>query len=125
MSTELITTGVQKIIASYAMNEIIFEIDFDHPEAKKTIKEIAMQWDMTLDDNQPFESYLIVWLQMASFNSYHNYCNELLEPIDFFSDITGFCEMDGRFGIKISSWNFFLPEPEDFEVSMVDIDYDE
>lgn len=54
MCAELITTGVQKILASYGKSELVFEIDFDHPETKKTIKEISMYWWHCPIENAPY-----------------------------------------------------------------------
>ncbi|MCX8749218.1 hypothetical protein J3U75_07460 [Snodgrassella sp. B3088] len=123
MCTELITTGVQKIRATYENNEIVFEIDFDHPEAKKTIKEMSRYWVGSPDEDAPIEHHLEFWLQIAGSTSYRIYCERLRFSDTYLSVADGFCDMDGRFGIKIISWNYFMPEPEDFEVSMVDIDY--
>ncbi|MCX8749220.1 hypothetical protein J3U75_07470 [Snodgrassella sp. B3088] len=118
MSTELITTGVQKIIASYAMNEIIFEIDFDHPEAKKTIKEMAIYLYPSFDDETPFKDCLILWLQMASFYSHQFYCEEFGDLHKYFLNTEGFCAMDGSKGISIYSFNYFPYSYDDFEIKM-------
>lgn len=118
MCTELITTGVQKIKASYGLSEIIFEIDFDHPEAKKTIKEMAMYWDISFDDETPFEDCLILWLQVASFYSHQFYCEEFGDLHKYFLNTEGFCAMDGSKGISIYNFQYYPNTYEDFEIKM-------
>lgn len=124
MYTKLITTGVQKIKTSCENNEVIFEIDFDHPEAKKTIKEMSMSWSDCPIDSAPFEEHLKYWLQIAGRASLGIYLQNDDFSAELLSKYECFYPMDGSYGIKISSWYFYIPDPFDYDISMVDIDYD-
>lgn len=118
MSTKLITTGVQKILASYGNSELVFEIDFDHPEAKKTIKDMSMVWPFGPVKEAPFEEHLKFWLQRAIFESYQFFCEQLKPPHTYFLDADGFCDMDGSKGILIDHFYYYLPSHDDVEIKM-------
>lgn len=122
MSNELITTGVQRIKAAFGNDEIVFRIDFDHPESKKTIKEMARHWIHFIAEDDPFEEILRSWIQIASLNSYRIYCDSQIGVGEYLSSTAGFCPMDGSKGIKIHSCSFYAPEYNDFVVSMDDGD---
>ena len=80
MSNKLITTGVQRIKAYHECGQIVFQIDFEHPEAKKTIKEMAMRWNEFLSEDDTFDASLVDWIQIASFHCYYNYCESKIDP---------------------------------------------
>lgn len=122
MSNKLITTGVQRIKAAFGNDEIVFRIDFEHPEAKKTIKEMARHWIPFIAEDDPFEEILRAWIQIASLNSYRIYCDAQIGVGEYLSSTAGFCPMDGSKGIKIHSCSFYAPEYNDFKVSMYDGD---
>ncbi len=122
MNNELITTGVQRIKATYGNDEIVFRIDFDHPEAKKTIKEMARHWVHHIAENASFEDLLESWIQIASLNSYRIYCDSQIGVGEYLSSTAGFCPMDGSKGISIYRCSFYAPEHQDFKVSMYDED---
>lgn len=119
MRNELKTSGVQRIKARYGCSQIVFQIDFDHPEAKKTIKEMAMRWDDYLSDDDSFDTLLANWAQIASFHCYRNYCESEIDPETYLSNAEG-CPMDGSKGISIYRYWFQYPDYDDFVVSMDD-----
>lgn len=121
MRNELKTTGVQRIKAHHGCSQIVFQIDFEHPELKEIIKEMVMRLDEFIAGNEPFEEILRSWAQIASFHCYHNYCNFQIEPETYLSDAEG-CPMDGSKGISIYRYWFQYPDYDDFVISMDDED---
>ena len=121
MSNKLITTGVQRIKAYHECGQIVFQIDFEHPESKKTIKEMAMRWNEFLSEDDTFDASLANWIQIASFHCYYNYCESKIDPETCLSN-ADCCPMDGSKGISICRYWFHNPVYDDFEVSMDDGD---
>ena len=119
MSNKLITTGVQRIKAYHGCGQIVFQIDFEHPESKKTIKEMAMRWDDYLSEDNTFDTLLANWIQIASFHCYHNYCDSEIDPETYLSNAEGY-PMDGSKGISICRYWFHNPVYDDFVISMDD-----
>lgn len=117
MSNKLITTGVQRIKAYHGCGQIVFQIDFEHPESKKTIKEMAMRWDDYLSEDNTFDTLLANWIQIASFHCYHNYCDSEIDPETYLSNAEGY-PMDGSKGISICRYWFHNPVYDDFAISM-------
>lgn len=117
MSNKLITTGVQKIKARHGCSQIVFQIDFDHPEAKKTIKEMVLRWDDYLSEDNTFDILLANWVQIASFHCYRNYCESEIDPETYLNDAED-CPMDGSKGISIYRYWFQHTDYDDFVVSM-------
>jgi hypothetical protein len=117
MDSELITTGVQKFELTYDYyNKIVFQIDFDHSEVKGVIIEMYEYSIGDPDEAESFEEILHDWLQLAGCESYKIFCREQQFNDEYLSNTEGFCRMDGSFGITIDTWDFYSPDPSDFEV---------
>lgn len=119
MSIGLKTTGIQKFEVEhdrYSCNSITFRIDFNHPEAKKMIKNMYEYEYGKLHESDQFENILYEWLQLAASTCFQLAVQEGTFEVVQLSDQDGFCQMDGSFGITIDSYLFDVPCPSDFDV---------